>query len=92
MTIPARLGVEALSYLEGKSMTALLNAEKRATEYALVESQRPNFTIKFPAIDEHHVGEFIAALRDRDGLRRADAQHRRLRPAGRGDGQRRRLG
>jgi len=58
--IPAGLGVENLAYLEGKSMTALLNAEKRATEYALVESQRPNLTIKFPTIDAVHVGEFIA--------------------------------
>src|SRR2546421_11620290 len=42
--IPTGLGVEAIAYLEGKSMAALLNAEKRATEFALVESQRPNFT------------------------------------------------
>ncbi len=59
VTIPSGLGVEALSYLEGKSLATLLNAEKRATEYALVESQRPNFTIRFPKIDAHHVGEFI---------------------------------
>jgi glucose-6-phosphate isomerase len=59
ITIPTGLGVEALTYLEGKSMTALLNAEKRATEYALVESQRPNFTLKFPKIDAFHVGQFI---------------------------------
>jgi glucose-6-phosphate isomerase len=59
ITIPTGLGVEALTYLEGKSMTTLLNAEKRATEYALVESQRPNFTLKFPKIDAHHVGQFI---------------------------------
>ncbi len=57
--IPSGLGVEALRYLEGKSMGALLNAEKRATEYALVESRRPNFTIRFPAIDAFHVGQFI---------------------------------
>lgn len=60
VTIPEGLGVEALSYLEGRSMTALLNAEKRATEYALVESQRPNFTIHMPRVDAAHVGEFIA--------------------------------
>ncbi len=58
-TIPSGLGVEAIRYLEGKSMAALLSAEKRATEYALVESQRPNFTIRFPAIDAFHVGQFI---------------------------------
>ena len=59
LTIPTGLGVDAISYLEGKSMAALLSAEKRATEYALVESQRPNFTIAFPRIDAHHVGQFI---------------------------------
>ncbi|MCR9077128.1 MAG: glucose-6-phosphate isomerase, partial [bacterium] len=53
-------GVEAIEYLEGKRMVDLLNAEKRATEYALVESQRPNYTIRFPKIDAHHIGEFIA--------------------------------
>lgn len=57
--IPAGLGVEAIKYLEGASMAGLLNAEKRATEYALVESQRPNFTIKFPKVDAFHVGQFI---------------------------------
>ena len=60
VTIPAGLGVENLAYLEGKSMAALLNAEKRATEYALVESQRPNFTIRMPRVDAHSVGEFLA--------------------------------
>lgn len=57
--IPAGLGVEALTYLEGSTLGTLLNAEKRATEYALLESQRPNYTIRFPKVDAHHVGEFI---------------------------------
>ncbi|MCX5688466.1 MAG: glucose-6-phosphate isomerase [Planctomycetota bacterium] len=57
--IPVGLGVDALTYLEGKKMSALLAAEKRATEYAFVESERPNFTIKFPKIDAYHVGQFI---------------------------------
>lgn len=57
--IPTGLGVDALKYLEGKSMEKLLNAERRATEYALVESMRPNYTLNFPKIDAYHVGEFI---------------------------------
>jgi glucose-6-phosphate isomerase len=57
--IPSGLGIEALRYLEGKKMSELLNAEKRATEFALVESQRPNYTIRFPKIDAYHVGQFI---------------------------------
>jgi len=60
ITIPTGMGVEAISYLEGKSMSELLNAEKRATEYALLDSVRPNLTIKFPKVDAHHIGEFIA--------------------------------
>lgn len=57
--IPTGLGVEATAYLEGKTLGGLLNAEKRATEFALVDSQRPNFTIRFPRLDARHVGEFI---------------------------------
>jgi glucose-6-phosphate isomerase len=59
VTIPSGLGVDALKYLEGQKMSVLLAAEKRATEYALVESERPNFTIRFPQIDAFHVGQFI---------------------------------
>jgi len=58
--IPKGMGVEALEYLEGKRLTELLNAERRATEYALVESLRPNYTITFPKIDAYHVGQFIS--------------------------------
>ncbi|MCC6428498.1 MAG: glucose-6-phosphate isomerase [Phycisphaerales bacterium] len=57
--IPTGLGVEAIAYLEGRPMSQLMAAEKRATEYALVESQRPNYTITFPQIDAFHVGQFI---------------------------------
>jgi glucose-6-phosphate isomerase len=57
--IPSGLGVDALMYLESKKMGDLLNAERRATEYALVESLRPNFTITFPQVDAYHVGQFI---------------------------------
>jgi len=58
-TIPTGLGVENLRYLEGSYLVELMNAEKRATEFALNESHRPNFTIKFPKVDAYHVGEFI---------------------------------
>jgi glucose-6-phosphate isomerase len=57
--IPDDLAVENLTYLHGKSMSGLLNAEKKATEYALIESERPNFTIRFPQVDAHGVGQFI---------------------------------
>jgi len=57
--IPKGLNVENLKYLQGSTIGKLLTAEKVATEFALVESQRPNFTIKFPAITPHSVGQFI---------------------------------
>jgi glucose-6-phosphate isomerase len=59
VAIPTDLGVDALGYLEGRTFGELINAERRATEYALVESQRPNFTITFPQIDAYAVGQFI---------------------------------
>jgi glucose-6-phosphate isomerase len=59
VAIPRGLGVEATKYLEGSSLGTLLNAERRATEYALTESLRPNLTITFPRIDARHVGQFI---------------------------------
>ncbi|QOI98974.1 MAG: glucose-6-phosphate isomerase [Phycisphaeraceae bacterium] len=57
--VPRGLGVEATAYLEGARMGDLLNAERRATEYALVESQRPNMTITFPRVDARYVGQFV---------------------------------
>ncbi|MCA9310828.1 MAG: hypothetical protein KDA21_06455, partial [Phycisphaerales bacterium] len=60
VSIPTGLGVEPLAYLEGASFARLLNAEKRATEFAFVESQRPSLTIRFPQVDAAHIGQFIA--------------------------------
>ncbi len=57
--VPADLDVEALRYLQGSTLGRLLEAERRATEYALVESQRPNYTITMPRLDAHHVGQFL---------------------------------
>lgn len=48
-----------LEYLRGATLGRLLAAEKRATEFALTQSQRPNLTIRFPAVNEHTVGQFI---------------------------------
>jgi glucose-6-phosphate isomerase len=54
--------LEAMSYL-GRStrntLGGLLNAEKKATELAMLASQRPSLTIRFPAITAAAVGEFI---------------------------------
>jgi glucose-6-phosphate isomerase len=50
---------EPLRYLSGSSFGRLMAAEKSATEYALISSQRPCLTIGFPRISEHTVGQFI---------------------------------
>ena len=59
VVMPGGLGASALSYLEGKPMADLLAAEKRATEYALAESDRPTLTIRFPRVDAEHAGAFV---------------------------------
>lgn len=59
MTIPKGFKVENLKYLQGSKLSTLLAAEKKATEFAFVESQRPNFTISFPKLNAHCVGQFI---------------------------------
>ncbi|MBI4581998.1 MAG: glucose-6-phosphate isomerase [Planctomycetes bacterium] len=55
-------GVEAMEYLgrsEEGTLGGLLNIEKKATALALLASQRPSMTIRFPAVNERTVGEFI---------------------------------
>ncbi|TWT45714.1 Glucose-6-phosphate isomerase [Phycisphaerae bacterium RAS1] len=50
---------ESMTYLQGATLGDLFRAEKRATEFALVASQRPCLTIRFPKVDEAGVGQFI---------------------------------
>jgi len=51
--------VETLNYLANSSFQTLINNEKIATEYALMESDRPTATILFPRISPHTVGQFL---------------------------------
>ena len=48
-----------LSYLAGQPMSRLLNAEKAATEYALLHDKRPCLTVLFDGINARTVGQFI---------------------------------
>ena len=48
-----------LDYLSGQKMSRLLNSEKIATEYALLESKRPCLTVAFDRICPYTVGQFI---------------------------------
>ncbi len=50
---------DEVNYLGGQSLSRLLNVERQATEIALTDAGRPNCTILFPTLDEHHLGEFI---------------------------------
>jgi len=56
---PAPESTPELGYLAGADMGALLNSEKKATEYALVQDGRPCLTILFDKIDPYSVGQFI---------------------------------
>ena len=56
---PAPKWAPELDFLAGNKMSTLLNNEKKATEYALSESQRPNLTIIFDRVNAYTVGQFI---------------------------------
>jgi glucose-6-phosphate isomerase len=48
-----------LKYLWGEKMSRLIKCEKAATEYALLEANRPCLTVMFEEVDAEAVGEFI---------------------------------
>lgn len=50
---------EEVSYLGGKKLSELLNAERFATEIALTKAQRPNANLVFPEINAENLGEAI---------------------------------
>jgi glucose-6-phosphate isomerase len=48
-----------LGFLAGKDLSTLLNNEKRATEYALLQDKRPCLTVLFDRVNAYTVGQFI---------------------------------
>jgi len=56
---PAPDSASELDFLAGKDLSALLNNEKRATEYALLQSKRPCLTVFFDRVTAYTVGQFI---------------------------------
>ncbi len=56
---PAPDNTPELEYLAGASLSTLLNSEKKATEYALLTSNRPCLTVIFPEVNAYTVGQFI---------------------------------
>ena len=60
LDIPAAFPyVEDIAYLGGKSFGALLEAERSATEYALIRAGRPNITIAMDDVSEYTVGALL---------------------------------
>ncbi|MEJ2503779.1 MAG: glucose-6-phosphate isomerase [Gemmatimonadota bacterium] len=63
LEIPSLYGdIEALGYLGGQTLGALLDAERRATAAALAERGRMNMTFTLPHIDEGAVGQLLMLL------------------------------
>ena len=48
-----------LEFLAGADLSTLLDSEKKATEYALLQSKRPCLTVVFDKVDAYTVGQFI---------------------------------
>ena len=48
-----------LDFLANKNLSTLLNNEKTATEFALLQDGRPCLTVIFPKVDAYTVGQFI---------------------------------
>ncbi len=56
---PAPEFAPELNFLAEKDLSLLLNNEKKATEYALLQSHRPCLTVLFPEVSPYTVGQFI---------------------------------
>jgi glucose-6-phosphate isomerase len=53
---------DSCGYLGGKKLSALFDAERRATEAALTQAGRPNCRWTLPQVDEYTVGAFFQML------------------------------
>ena len=51
--------VDACDFLKGHTMNELINAERKATEFALRKAQRASFTITLPEVNEETIGELL---------------------------------
>lgn len=51
--------VDACDFLKGHTMNELINAERKATEFALKKAGRSNFTIYLPSVTEETIGELL---------------------------------
>lgn len=51
--------IDACDFLKGHTMNELINAERKATEYALKKAGRANFTVYLPKVTAETVGELL---------------------------------
>ena len=56
---PAPENAPELNFLSGANLSRLLNSEKTATEYALLQDKRPCLTVIFDKVTPYTVGQFI---------------------------------
>jgi len=56
--VPA-VPIEAIAHLGNRDLGELLDAEMRATAFALTKAQRPNMTITMPSVTERTLGELL---------------------------------
>jgi len=56
---PAPENTPELNFLSGANLSKLLNSEKTATEYALLQDKRPCLTVIFDKVTPYAVGQFI---------------------------------
>jgi len=56
---PAPDSAPELGYLAGADLSRLLDSEKKATEYALLQNERPCLTVLFDRVNAYTVGQFI---------------------------------
>lgn len=51
--------IGAADFLKGHTMNELINAERKATEFALRKAGRSNFTVTLPKVDAETIGELL---------------------------------
>ena len=62
LTIPNIFEYTGLSYLGGKTMNKLFNAEADSTMASLIDYKRPNVTITIPKVTPYYIGQLLYML------------------------------
>jgi len=62
VTIPKVNGVNIGDFLSGHTLNELLDAERIATEYAITNTNKPNYNIILSKLDAYTIGELLSYL------------------------------